>query len=402
MTEAGTGVGAGGSLAASWAAFRGLPATRHAAGILLVALLIGLRFWQPLLAGQPIEDEEVYAAAFARVASGESPYDGLQFYYLPPFAAAGAWLAERAGLLPTLLLLRAANLFATAAIVWLASGCWRLSFAARILLAAAYGALAPAIHLALAWGNLSPLAIAPWLLAFLLWRRRPLAAGAAYAFALLIKPVAAIGIALLALQRPPAEDARGYRPQLVAAATAAAWLLAALLAAPHLSGFFGLSQGIPAASRSASLHHLLYCFGLDLPALLLLPATLLPALHLLRRHPRRGFELYLFSSIAGLLATPLVWSHTLLLVLPLQSAALALARERHAVRKDWKEPLLVAAAVLAIQLSNGLGGVETWPLPLQGLFVLLPCFAPLALGLYLWAGLRPGTPAPGRPAPPSS
>lgn len=385
----GLAAGLGGGLAAGWPAawteFRRLPPARHAAGLLLVALLLALRFAPALSAGQPIEDEEVYAAAFERVAAGESPYAGLQFYYLPPFAAAGAWLAEKAGTLPTLYLLRLLNLLATAALCWLATGFWSLTFAARALLAGLYGALAPAVLLALAWGNLSPLAIALWLAAFLLWRTRPIAAGAAYALAMLVKPLAAIAIGLLALQRPPQGDSKGYRPQLLCAATATVLLLAALAASPYLSEFFSLSQGIPAASRSASLHHLLHCFGIDFPALYLLPAVALPALVLLRRRPRRGAELYLFAAVAGLFATPLVWSHTLLLTLPLQSAALALAMERYAARKKLVEPLLVATAVLAIQLSNGLGGTETWPLPVQGLFVLLPCFAPLGLALYLVA-----------------
>lgn len=369
---------------AAWAEFRRLAPARHAAGLLLVALLIGLRFAGPLLAGQPVEDEEIYAAAFERVASGTSPYAELEFYYLPPFAAAGAFLIAKIGLVETLYLLRFFNLLATAGIAWLATGCWRLSFTRRVLVAALYGALAPAVHLALAWGNLSPFAIACWLLAFLLWRRRPLLAGALYALAMLVKPIAALGIVLLALHRPrDPQETRGMLSQLLCAATAAALLLAALLASPYLEQFFGLSSGVPGAARSASLHRLLHCFSVDFPAVFLLPAVALPALFLLRRRPRGEGELYLFAAVAGLFATPLVWSHTLLLTLPLQSTALAQAKEGFAVHRCLVEPLLVLAAALAIQLSNGLGGIETWPLPVQGFFVALPCFAPLALALYL-------------------
>src|SRR5690349_11101347 len=95
-----------GAMASAWAAFRELPPGRHLAGILLAALLVGLRFGGPLLSAAPVEDEEVYAAAFLRAAAGGSPYEGLQFYYLPPFAAAGAFLAGHLGLEPTLYLLR--------------------------------------------------------------------------------------------------------------------------------------------------------------------------------------------------------------------------------------------------------------------------------------------------------
>jgi hypothetical protein len=363
-------------LAEAWAEFRAMPLRRHLAGVALVALLLAARFAGALFASGPIQDEEVYAAAFEKAQQGESPYAVPQFYYLPPFAGAGALVAEKAGMPATLAVLRAANLLAAAGLIWLATGCWRLSFVRRVGVAAIYGAVAPAIDLALAWGNLSPLAILPWLAAFLLWRRRPILAGAAYALAMLVKPLAAIGIGLLALHRPEQKE---RRPQIWAGATAAILLLATILPSPNLKQFFGLSAGIPTAARSASLQRLLYCFGIEISALVLMATVFAVALVLLRRKERNPAELYAFAVIAGLLATPLVWSHTLLLVLPLQSAALALAWQR----RERVELMTVTTAVLAIQLSNGLGGIEKWPLPVQGLFVLLPCFAPLGLGLYL-------------------
>lgn len=368
-------------LAEAWASFREMPLRRHLAGVALVAALLALRFAGEIFAIGPIQDEEVYVAAFEQVQQGLSPYSVPQFYYLPPFAAGGAMVADQAGMEATLALLRAANLLAAAGLIWLATGCWRLSFIRRVGVAAIYGVLAPGVDLALAWGNLSPLALILWISAFLLWSRRPILAGACYALAMLVKPVAAIGIGLLALHRPESSEARPIwrQPQLLAGATTAVLLLAALLASPYLREFFGLAAGVPSAARSASLHRLLYCFGIEISALLLMAVVFAVALILLRRRQRGPAGLYAFAAIAALLATPLVWSHTLLLVLPLQSAALAVASNR----RDRVELLLVATAVLAIQMSNGLGGGETWPLALQGLFVLLPCFAPLGLGLYL-------------------
>lgn len=368
-------------LAEAWEGFREMPARRHLAGVALVAALLALRFAAELFSAGPIQDEEVYAAAFEQVRAGRSPYSVPQFYYLPPFALAGGFAVEKLGMPTALALLRTANMLAVAGLIWLATGCWRLGFVRRVVLAATYGALAPAVDLAIAWGNLSPLALILWLSAFLLFRRRPILAGAGYALAMLVKPVAAIGIGLLALHRPEPSEARPIwrRPQFLAGATTSALLLAALLPSPHLREFFGLSAGIPSAARSASLHRLLYCFGIEISALLLMVVVFFAALILLRRRKRGPAELYAFAAIAALLATPLVWSHTLLLVLPLQSAALALASKR----RDRVELLLVATAVLAIQMSNGLGGAETWPLAVQGLFVLLPCFAPLGLGIYL-------------------
>ena len=381
-----------------------LPRWRHGAGIALVFLLLAVFFAGALSAPQPIEDEEVYAAAFARVQQGLSPYGEPQFYYLPPFAWAGAWLETHLGQPMTLVLLRTANFLAMAALLWAATAPWQLSWRARVVLAGGFGAISPAVELALAWGNLSPLAIAGWTATFWLWRRRPLWAGVSFAAAMLVKPVAAIALGLLALHRPKVEGfgkAVRVGPQLLAAAWAALLLAAALAAAPFLRDFFSLSAGIPVAARSASLQRLLYCFGITVPALALTVGVAVFALLLLRRRPRSPLELYLFAGIAGLLATPLVWSHTLLLVLPLQSAALALAYRRYREGGRALELLAVGTLALALQLSNGLGGIETWPLPLQGLFVALPCLAPLALGLYYSAErLRADRPAPNPPARP--
>lgn len=396
----GAGATPAASLAAAWGDFREQPAVRHLAGVLLVAGLLAGRFGAAVFAPEAVQDEEVYAAAFARVTAGASPYEGLPFFYLPPFATAGAWLAGALGLPATLGLLRGANLLAMAAIAWLASGAFRLSFGRRVALCALFGALSPAAHLALAWGNLSPLSIAFWLAAFLLWRRRPLLAGAAYALAILVKPIAAIGIGLLALHRP-AQPRDGKLPaQWVAAGAAAVLLAAAVLPSPWLGDFFQLSRGVPDAGRSASLHHLLHCFGIELAAIWLLPLVTVGALAYFWRRPQDERGIYAVAAIAGLLATPVVWSHTLLLVLPLEAAALAIAWQRYRASRRTAELLAVATAVLAIQMSNGLGGVEKWPLWVQGLLVALPCFAPLGLALYLRARLRADTPMPGRPGRP--
>ncbi len=385
MTDSGP---AGPAWATAWERFRDESAGRHLAGVVLLASLLALRFAAAVFAPGPVQDEEVYAAAFSRVAQGLSPYQGLPFFYLPPFAAGGAFLSSLLGLPSTLGLLRGANLLAMATITWLASGVLALSWGRRFALCALFGALSPAVDLALAWGNLSPLAIAFWLASFLLWRRRPFLSGAAFAAAQLVKPIAAIGMALIALQWPAARAGRTRRPQWIAALTALVLLAAALAAAPHLADFLKLAQGVPDAGRSASLHHLLHCFGIDIAAVWLLPLAAAGALALLRRRPQDGPGLYAIAAIAGLFATPVVWSHTLLLVLPLEAAALSEAWSRRRQAQGRVALVAVAAAVLAIQLSNGLGGIEKWPLAVQGLFVALPCFAPLALALYLRSELQ--------------
>lgn len=369
--------------ATAWERFRHEPAGRHLAGVVLLASLLALRFAGAVFAPGPVQDEEVYAAAFSRVAEGLSPYQGLPFFYLPPFAAGGAFLVGLLGLPATLGLLRGANLLAMAIITWLASGALTLSWGRRVALGALFGALSPAVDLALAWGNLSPLAIAFWLASFLLWRRRPFLSGAAFAAAQLVKPIAAIGMALIALHRPAAREEAKWPPRWTAALAALALLASALAASPHLADFLGLAQGVPDAGRSASLHHLLHCFGLEIAAIWLLPLAAAGAFAFLWRRPQDGPGLYAVAVVAGLFATPVVWSHSLLLALPLEAAALSEAWRRRRQGQGRVALAAVGAAVLAIQLSNGLGGIERWPLAVQGLFVALPCFAPLGLALYL-------------------
>jgi len=380
----------------AWAKFFQLSLARHLAGVVLVSILLAIRFWGPLASEVPVEDERVYAAAFERVAQGSSPYGELQFYYLPPFASFGAWLEQMVGLPNTLIVLRGANLFALAALLWISAASFHLSFSARVVLAALFGALAPAVHLAMAWGNLSPLAIFLFLATFVLWRSRAILGGTSFALALLVKPVAPIAIVLLALHRR-AEGAIGPWPQVLCGAVAFGLFSAAMLPSPYLREFAGLSGGVPAAGRSASLHHLLHCFGIELSAIVLLLCVAACSLALLRRRTRSAAELYGFAAVAGLFATPLVWSHTLLLVLPLEGAALAFAWLRYRTSRQISELVAVMTAILAIQLSNGLGGIEGWPLPVQGLFVALPCFAPLFLFLYLSSCLRAGRREPSRP-----
>ncbi len=114
-----------------------------------------------------------------------------------------------------------------------------------------------------------------------------------------------------------------------------------------------------------------------------------------RRRARSPWELLLIAIPTALLAVPLVWSHTLILTLPIQAAAMERAwrslRDSGVADRPLRrlDAILVLGAVLAIQLSEGVGGIDDQAFWLQGLVILLPALAPLALSLYL---LRPGRP----------
>jgi len=96
-------------------------------------------------------------------------------------------------------------------------------------------------------------------------------------------------------------------------------------------------------------------------------------------------------AIAGMtLATPVLWSHALLLTLPLQAGALAIADRRRRITpseaslRRYELPLVTLAA-LALQFSDGIGGgLETSRVALQLAATAVPVVAPVALAIYFW------------------
>jgi hypothetical protein len=114
--------------------------------------------------------------------------------------------------------------------------------------------------------------------------------------------------------------------------------------------------------------------------------------------PRR--TVLCFGGLAAVLAVPIIWSHTLLLTLPLQVLALtrAVARRREILAETnlWRryESTFVILAVAALQLTEGAGAVDDQAVGFQ-LVVLSGAYlaAPALMAYILATDRQPGNQA---------
>ncbi len=367
------------------------PRVQHVACILILALVPLLRWWPALSGGaEPLGDEPAYQAAFARVAAGESPYGGTGFVYPAAFAFAGAWCVEHLGLDATMHLLRGANLLGLATVVWCSMAWLAWSILRRLWVGAAFILLAPQIAHSILLGNVS-LAVAGLVVASLLRvPRAPLSAGLALGASIALKPIAPMTVACLI--GASHEEARRSRWLAAAAATLVALIL--ISAFPYPGQLIDL-QATERVSTTVSLHRLPKLFGLEINALWISGPLALAALALLRRLKLGPARFLCFATTASLVVLPLVWSHTLVLALPLQVLALSVTVDRlHGLSRTkgpagslprWLEPALVLLAVASLQLSAGAGVIDDQNLTIQLAGAMLPALAPIGLLAYLLA-----------------
>ncbi len=163
---------------------------------------------------------------------------------------------------------------------------------------------------------------------------------------------------------------------------------------PHLDELLALTDTHRVAA-TISLHRFPRLFGFEVNALWISAPLALAAVALAARLRLGRARLLCFAVTASIAVTPLVWSHTLVLLLPLEVLALAVAADRWAELRDeppgssplpnWLEPVLVVLAVAAIQLSAGAGSIGDRILVLQLFGAGVPALAPLALLAYLLA-----------------
>ncbi len=371
------------------------------AALALLAIVLCARYPQGVLAPAPLGDEVAYVTASERVAAGQGPYYGL-YLYPPALAIAGAAVIRFAGGDALLLLFRAFNVLGVALLVWWSVALLPVACHRRLIAAVLYLVVSPAVAYGILWGNIS-LGIAAMIFAgLLLWPGRPLLAGVLLGSSIAVKPVAPVAVLVLLAQRVASSSevaaVKARSAHLTAGATALALAGGLLLVPPYLREFLSLTTQLPPYTRNVALYRALVCFGIEPPAVVLFAivailAVLVTRIRLYRWPPSGGtlspWNMLLIAIPAALLSLPLVWSHTLLLTLPIQVAALVHSwrslRDSGVAERSRKrlEALLVLGAVLAIQLSDGVGGIDDQASWLQGLVILVPALAPSALSLYL-------------------
>ncbi len=375
-----------------------VPFRRHAAAVLALALALGVGYQFFILQRGPLPDELPYTRAFRAVAAGRSPVLASGYLYFPFLALVVGRLYELKGLFPALLLLRLLNLLGLATTLWISMAWlpWRWRW--RLSLGLVVGLAAPAYRLGITYGNLS-MAVSGMIVAGLLfWHRRPLLCGGLLGLSIAIKPLAPVAVGLLATHRP---EKSGRRHQ-IAAGLAFVVSCALFFGLPYFREYLGRLQ--PRLSvRTLSFHRFPYLFGWHLnPAILFVILAFLAFLFVRRRTLSRRHFLAV-SLTAILAATPLVWSHTLILSLPIQVLALQVAWWRWQDRRqpahravhrlqsgpmeDLKrfEPVLVFLAVASLQFSVGGNSIDDQGFFLQLFGTLPPALAPTALTGYLLA-----------------
>ena len=352
-------------------------------GVAVVAALaavIALRHWGHTIVDYPYNDEIAYMRAVDFVLSGESPYTRGNYLYPPLLAVVGAAFVESFGRVPFLALLRVLSCVGMAATVWFAmiSVPWRRWF---LPAAVAFVCLAPSVSYTIELHNISPAIAGPTLAALWIWPRRPVAAGALLGLGAVVKPMVFLVPFLLAIHRP---RAGGHR-HLVAGGVGIAVTGLLLWLPPYFMDMLQLSSRPATIPRSVSFHRLAYVAGWEQNALWISGAIALAAVLVVRKLELGRLEFLAVSVTAALMATPVLWSHTLVLSLPVQAMVLQrlVERRERGLLHHRFEPVFVILAVAAVQLSAGASSIDDRGSLFQ-LFGTLPiAVAPFLLTAYL-------------------
>lgn len=368
----------------------------HIAAIALLFAVLALRYPHLLTFPDILNDEISYTHAARRVAAGQTPYYG-GYLYTPLVAVAVAAAQERWGLLPVLIALRSLNFVGVAVTAWIALLPLPWNPVRRWLTCALYLAFAPAVHFTLQFSNLSGLVVGAISIGLTAWPAAPLAAGLLLGTSLAVKPLAPGALAVLLAHRPAGLGRRHL------ATVAVAGIVAALLILPL--PYLGDMLSVPASTsrqliRTVSPHRIAYLLGWRNNAVPLSAALLLAAMWVSRRRPWTPPAVALLAAVTAIAATPIVWSHSLLLTLPLQVLALDRAwsrwqdgRRSSRRRRLLYEGVFVSLGAAAIQFAQGAHGIYDRGLVLQLAGAALPAFSPAALAAYVLATRPPASPS---------
>ena len=332
--------------------------------LLILALTALWRWGETVAAPTVLPDEQVYLRAARHVEAGRSPYSEIGYFYPPPIATLVHLTTPHFGEIGALQLLRGLSLAGLTIAVWLSLLAVSWPGYARAFAGILFITLAPAVQIATTLGNAAGLAAGLVLIGLLSWQRRPIIAGLVLGFGLAIKPIAPLAPLLLAFHRPAKSTRRHW---LAAIISVVATAVACLNGVRHLPGLLANARG-HTNPYNFSLHRVLSSFGLELPTVLILLVAAAVALLISRRRPLTQSDLLTVAVTASLVGLPILWAHSLLLLLPVQLLAIdrcarALPRWQTSARRQHVEIVLAALALVSTILSHATGttqGIPDW------------------------------------------
>lgn len=369
----------------------------HTVGIGVLCLAGALAHAGALTAAAPLGDEVAYVCGAEAVVHGQSPYAACPRYFYPPvLARGGALLVELGGRAALLVALRGLIWLGAIAAVWLALGLTSWSFRARTSIGAFLMAAATPITQSLELGNLSSATAGLAIGALFALRRSALAAALLLSSAILLKPLPAVvpcllvahGLALLRRER-------GALPKPLIAGALTALLCGAMFV---LTGGVGVWQQFYVdAQDNISVVRVLRGWELLVPPGVVTVLAAVGGAGLAVRNARQPRFVAGLSLVTAVLSSPLVWSHSWLMVLPVLAAAAeravtgfcATATGSPERSRAWLEVLLVGLGACVLSTSDALGGVFFGTPRVNALFVLIPLLTPSLLLAY--ATRRPAT-----------
>ena len=395
----------------------------HHAVVLLSLTLGAFAFHGPSIrSAGPLIDEQIYEAAITNAVHGDSPYEEGGFFYPPTFARAGVALRAAFGRDGARSLTRAVNVAALGYLLWftivlaLASGGPpmddprdrssppsapgpRAPPTSLLIVLPLALLLLPGVRLGLATGNFSFLVGALAVSAIWVVDRHPVVSGFLLGSTLLIKPLMAGALPLLLLPGPGGSRRPGWReltrrsPRRLAAAVAVS--LASLLLwfdRDELKVMLATELGGVPKGRSLSVYRFVRELGLGEPraVLFVLVVLVLCAALWSRLDDRR--DLLVGTTLAVPLTTLVVWSHTLVMCLPLAALAVRRLHERRRVLGSEEldddqrtrrrlEALLVVGATTLLAFAHP-GGFGDQPGIVQALLLAPFLAAPILLAMY--------------------
>ncbi|MFH1351519.1 MAG: hypothetical protein ABII26_11400 [Pseudomonadota bacterium] len=371
--------------------------------LIALFLLSGLGilwWWNSIYLPAWTPDGNTYQSAIDLVIEGRSPYEHYVYPYPPTIALIGAWINKLWGEEAFRIGFRYVNLLGGCAAVWGSLLLTRWPWFLRLGLGSLGILFLPTLASCVDNDNLSMLASGTTIVGIILWPHLPILTGILLGFGLSLKPIGLIALFLLAAHRPPAPQRKHFLTSGIAAFTAT--ILFSISPKWFLSGLF--HPNVKAAALdwatgvlNVSFYRIFSCFGLKLSPLVFLSIFLVLGLIYVRRGPLNRGQLVCVACTGSLLSLPIVWKHTLLLVLPVQCMAMAVALRRS--RQIWKRThthlerknklrslsqlLLVTAGCVTVLEADGYGVIGNWHPWVNGITLLIPITTLILLTGYV-------------------